>query len=108
MPVLTSSQIGYSHGQGAKTEVHGSLAFYGAFFKQRTKLGWPEVRNVARQFLPLLESDYPEYVEEMRGVADGAGTDLESIVALNVRTEIAYGSPAKMPPRSGPTRRSVI
>ena len=27
----------------------------------------------------------------MQGVADGAGTDLESVVALNVRTEIAYG-----------------
>lgn len=27
----------------------------------------------------------------MKGVADGAGTDLDSIVALNVRTEIAYG-----------------
>lgn len=27
----------------------------------------------------------------MQGVAEGAGTNLESIVALNVRTEIAYG-----------------
>jgi isopenicillin-N N-acyltransferase-like protein len=27
----------------------------------------------------------------MRGVADGSGNDLESIIALNVRTEIAYG-----------------
>jgi hypothetical protein len=30
-------------------------------------------------------------VEEMRGVADGASLDLEDILALNVRTEIAYG-----------------
>jgi isopenicillin-N N-acyltransferase-like protein len=46
---------------------------------------------VARAFLPGLESLCPEYVEEMQGLADGAGLDLESIVALNVRTEIAYG-----------------
>ena len=71
--------------------MHGSIAFYGAFFKQRTKLEWPEVREVAKRFLPFIESSYPEYVEEMQGVADGAGLDLESIVALNVRTEIAYG-----------------
>jgi isopenicillin-N N-acyltransferase like protein len=49
------------------------------------------VQDVAKQFLPFLESTYPEYVEEMQGVADGADLDIESIVALNVRTEIAYG-----------------
>lgn len=85
------NQIGQQHGQAAKAEVHGSITFYSAFFNERTKLSWPEVRNVARGFLPWLEAAYPEYVEEMKGVADGAGLDLESIVALNVRTEIAYG-----------------
>lgn len=49
------------------------------------------MRDVGRGFLPLLESSYPEYIEEMQGVADGSGNDLESIIALNVRTEIAYG-----------------
>ncbi|ETI27535.1 hypothetical protein G647_09726 [Cladophialophora carrionii CBS 160.54] len=87
----TPYEIGYLHGQGAKTQVHGSIAFYGAFFKERTKLAWSEVRDVASRFVPFIESAYPEYVEEMHGVADGAGVDLESIVALNVRTEIAYG-----------------
>jgi len=46
---------------------------------------------VARGFLPWLEASFPDYVEEMKGIANGAGLDLESIVALNVRTEIAYG-----------------
>jgi isopenicillin-N N-acyltransferase like protein len=41
--------------------------------------------------MPFIESRYPDYVEEMKGIADGAAVDLESIVALNVRTEIAYG-----------------
>jgi len=84
-------QIGKQHGQEAKDQVHGSIAFYSAFFKSRTKLSWPEVRDVARGFLPLLESSYPEYIEEMQGVADGSENDLASIIALNVRTEIAYG-----------------
>ncbi|KAJ9493631.1 hypothetical protein LTR99_000222 [Exophiala xenobiotica] len=84
-------EIGQQHGQNAKTEVHGSIAFYEAFFKERTQLSWSQVRDVARAFSPLLESTYPQYLEEMKGVADGAGTDLDSIIALNVRTEIAYG-----------------
>merc|ERR1711939_678041 len=87
----TPYEIGQQHGQNAKTEVHGSIAFYEAFFKERTQLSWSQVRDVARAFSPLLESTYPHYMEEMKGVADGAGTDLDSIIALNVRTEIAYG-----------------
>ena len=46
---------------------------------------------MARGFLPWLEASFPDYVEEMKGIANGAGLDLESIVALNARTEIAYG-----------------
>ncbi|EXJ80960.1 hypothetical protein A1O3_07248 [Capronia epimyces CBS 606.96] len=87
----TPYEIGQQHGQAAKTEVHGSIAFYTQFFEDRTKLSWLQVRDVARRFLPWLETSYPEFVEEMKGVADGAGLDLESIVALNVRTEIAFG-----------------
>ncbi|RVX68579.1 hypothetical protein B0A52_07006 [Exophiala mesophila] len=87
----TPYQVGKQHGEGAKEEVHGSIAFYSAFFKSRTKLEWPQVQEVARNFLPLLEGSYPDYVDEMQGVADGSGLDLESIIALNVRTEIAYG-----------------
>ncbi|KIW19909.1 hypothetical protein PV08_00484 [Exophiala spinifera] len=84
-------EIGRQHGNSAKTEVHGSIAFYEAFFKERTKLSWPQVRDVARAFVPFLEMSYPDYLEEMKGVASGAAVDLESIIALNVRTEIAYG-----------------
>ncbi|EXJ90504.1 hypothetical protein A1O1_03607 [Capronia coronata CBS 617.96] len=84
-------QIGQQHGQAAKTEIDGSIAFYTEFFEQRAKLSWPQVRDVARGFLPWLEASFPEYVDEMKGVADGAGLELESIVALNVRTEIAFG-----------------
>ncbi|KAI1628203.1 isopenicillin-N N-acyltransferase [Exophiala viscosa] len=87
----TPYEIGQQHGQTAKTEVYGSIAFYEAFFKERTNLSWSQVQDVSRAFLPFLDSTYPEYVEEMKGVADGAGVDLDSIVALNVRTEIAYG-----------------
>ncbi|KAK6383840.1 hypothetical protein LTS17_003132 [Exophiala oligosperma] len=84
-------EIGRQHGQSAKTEVHGSIAFYESFFKERAKLSWPQVCDVARAFVPLLETSYPDYLEEMKGVAEGADVDLDSVIALNVRTEIAYG-----------------
>ena len=71
-------------------------------------MNWSEVCKVAVKFLPFLESRHRDLVEEMRGsisfsqplfvpndkrigVADGANVPFESILAMNVRTEIAYG-----------------
>ena len=54
-------------------------------------MSWPEVLEVAKKFQPSLQSNWPELVQEMKGIADGSGVDYDSILALNVRTEIAYG-----------------
>lgn len=40
--------------------------------------------------MPVLKK-YPDLLEEMQGVADGADVPLASIIALNVRTEVTYG-----------------
>ena len=48
----------------------------------------------ARKFEPVIGDRYPELLEEMRGIAEGAGRALEEIVALNARTELLYGEPA--------------
>ncbi|KAK5957348.1 hypothetical protein OHC33_001721 [Knufia fluminis] len=85
------NKIGQQHGQQAATQVKGSIAFYNDFFKRKTGKSWPEVQEVAKQFLPYLEKSWPAYLEEIRGLADGAGVEYETILALNVRTEIGYG-----------------
>jgi isopenicillin-N N-acyltransferase-like protein len=46
----------------------------------------------ARAFEPVIGDRYPELLEEMRGIAEGAGRALEEIVALNARTELLYGA----------------
>ena len=46
---------------------------------------------MAAKFEPLLQEKWPHYREELKGVASGAGVPYLSILALNVRTEIAYG-----------------
>ncbi|MCJ1389990.1 hypothetical protein MMC18_002848 [Xylographa bjoerkii] len=84
-------EIGCQHGQGAATEIHRALGFYESLFKRLTKLSWDEVCHEAAKFLPLLEKDWPHYVDEIKGVSRGSGVPFESILALNVRTEIAYG-----------------
>lgn len=84
-------QIGFQHGSAAKAQVQGSIAFYQSLFQRVAKLSWAEVHVEAVNFMPMLHAGWSGYLEEMRGVADGAAVKFEDVLALNVRTEIAYG-----------------
>ncbi|KAJ6111306.1 hypothetical protein N7486_003541 [Penicillium sp. IBT 16267x] len=84
--------IGLTHGTAARSLVHGSLAFYKMLFQTKCKMDWSDAKIFARIFHPYLEQNWPQYVAEMEGVAEGAGVSYEDILVLNVRTEIAYGA----------------
>jgi len=61
-------------------------------FLTSAQLAWSEVRGEAVKFLPFIQQPaWKPLLEEMKGIAAGAGVDFEDILALNVRTEIAYG-----------------
>ncbi|KIV92825.1 hypothetical protein, variant [Exophiala mesophila] len=60
-------------------------------FQKASAMDWDEVRCVAQTFETKVKRKWPHYLEEMKGVADGAGVSLLDILALNVRTEIAFG-----------------
>lgn len=64
---MNSLQIGFQHGSIAKKEVLGSLAFYTAYYERKAKMNWSAVSTVAEKVLPLLERDWPDFVEEMKG-----------------------------------------
>lgn len=85
------TEIGLQHGRAAKTEIERGLSFYGVLFQKTAKLSWAQVCDTAAKFEPLLSSDWPDYCMEMKGIADGADVPYLSILAMNVRTEIAYG-----------------
>jgi len=54
----------------------------------RSSCDWPTIRGLVQDYLPQIDAFEPAYVEEMRGIAEGAGLDFEAIVLLNARTEI--------------------
>lgn len=60
-------------------------------FQETAKLDWARVRSTALEFEPVIRRKWPAYLEEMRGIAEGAGVELSDVLALNVRTEIAFG-----------------
>jgi isopenicillin-N N-acyltransferase-like protein len=87
-----SYEIGFTHGQAASAEVHNNIKTYTGFFTETVYLTWDQARERAvAEFIPTLQKKYPEILEEMRGIADGAGGGLTAadILTLNVRSEIA-------------------
>lgn len=54
-------------------------------------MNWAAVRDEASRYVHPLEQICPRYLEETRGLADGAGVDFLDVLALNVRTEIMFG-----------------
>ncbi|UNI24554.1 hypothetical protein JDV02_010289 [Purpureocillium takamizusanense] len=87
----TPYDIGLAHGEAAKVEIERGLAFYAGLFWEASKLQWPQVRELARDFDGTIAARWPRYYEEMRGIAEGASRDILDIVALNVRSEIVFG-----------------
>jgi len=55
-------------------------------------MNWEEVKDFALKYDPYLQQHWPQYILEMQGVANGAGVTYLDILALNVRTEIAFGN----------------
>lgn len=87
----TATQIGLVHGSRAKAQVHGTIAFYTRMFAQKCSLSWPDVTAEAEKYVAPLQSHHPRYLDEMRGIAEGAGVSFLDIMAINVRTEIMFG-----------------
>ena len=95
-PILNLSGSNYErgrqYGQQVAPLVRHSIASYARMFAYFQGRDWPTVQNAAAGYMPLLEDLVPDLVEEMCGIAAGAGRLLEEIVALNVRTELLAGA----------------
>ena len=51
---------------------------------QELELTWEGAQIQARKYLPFAQERYPQYVEEMQGIAEGANVDFNELVVLNV------------------------
>jgi isopenicillin-N N-acyltransferase-like protein len=88
----TPNEIGIQHGNQAKDAIRRCLEFYKRLFQIKCKMSWPMVYHFALEYQPFLRLHFPDYIEEMQGVAEGAGLKYVDVLALNVRTEIAFGA----------------
>ena len=78
---------GRTYGTAAAARIHRSAEIYlTAFEKQR--LGGARVRALVDALIPIIDRFEPAYLDEMRGIAEGAHCPLEHVVVVNARTEL--------------------
>ena len=78
---------GRQYGQKAAGRIKKGTSHYFAQLKELS-LDAKGVADLVRDYLPVIESFEPTYIEEMRGIAAGADVPFEDVVLLNARTEI--------------------
>jgi isopenicillin-N N-acyltransferase-like protein len=84
----TQRQLGRQHGEQGRAQIHGFLDYLGTLLK----LSRPALRERALRFLPLFERHCPHLVEEVHGLAEGAGIPLAEALAVQIRGELGQVS----------------
>ncbi|GHC38147.1 C45 family autoproteolytic acyltransferase/hydolase [Aidingimonas halophila] len=81
--------IGEIHGSMHADRIHHGMAVYDRLFHDFVGLDWQTARHQARRFLPAIERHFPAILDEIEGLARGAGVDADDILTLNCRSEIS-------------------
>jgi len=83
----SNREMGQQIGEAAREQVQHSIEnarlLIDAAYAD-LELTWKGAQNQSRKYLPFAEERYPQYVDEMRGVAEGANVPFDDIVVLNV------------------------
>ena len=81
--------IGTAHGRIHSRLIQHSLSVYAQLFHDFVGISWAQARQEAVRFQAMIEQGFPAILEEMEGIASGAGVDFTDILTLNCRSEIA-------------------
>src|SRR5215468_9323225 len=78
---------GRTHGRAAADRLRVGARMY-AESLLKSGVDWAELERRAEAMVPSIEAFDPTYVEEMRGIAEGAGEPFAAVVLMNARTEL--------------------
>src|SRR5215472_16166050 len=81
----THRELGRQHGEQASRQITAHIEM----MRARAKLSDEQFRRRVAQFQPMFERYCPHLLDEMRGLAEGAGVRLEEAMARSIRGELA-------------------
>ena len=83
-------RMGLAHGRVLARQIKANYAVYMDMIMANINKTEAEVIDLAKPFRPFIEEVAPELIEEMEGLAEGAGMEFDQILVLNARTELGY------------------
>jgi isopenicillin-N N-acyltransferase-like protein len=78
---------GRLHGQAVPERIKRGIAMYSESLV-KNGVDWKELERRADAMVPVVDKFDPTYVEEMRGIAEGAGQPFAGVMLMNARTEM--------------------
>lgn len=86
---------GRAYGAQARERIGVSISAYEDVFRAYAGWDWNRVRRESARYEAPIAAFDPRYIEEIRGIAEGAGVDLEDVLCINVRTEVMFSAKAR-------------
>ncbi|HHY95666.1 MAG TPA: hypothetical protein GX513_11775 [Firmicutes bacterium] len=87
LPVIRASgkhyDIGGAIGQAYGPKVEEAILYYDRVLQTAGNMTLEEATAQVMKYLPYAEETLPEFVEEIRGIADGARVDFEPVFVIN-------------------------
>jgi isopenicillin-N N-acyltransferase like protein len=82
----THREMGQQIGEARRVNIQHSVETARKLFSQaygELDLTWEGAQIQASKYLPFSQERYPQYVDEMQGIAEGANVSFEDIIVLN-------------------------
>lgn len=83
-------EIGFAHGEQAKEKIKLNIKEYNDMFQLWSGLDWEQAKVRSERYRKHIEMEEPDLLEEMQGIADGAGLEINDIITLNARSEVVF------------------
>jgi isopenicillin-N N-acyltransferase-like protein len=81
-------EIGFAHGRSLAREIRYNVSMYMEMASLLCGMNETQVLTFTRKVIGSVRDVAPHLIEEMKGIAEGADTSLESIMVINARTEL--------------------
>lgn len=96
LPVISvrgdARQRGLDYGRQARERIRRTRAAYAEVYTHYAGWDWDRARAEAQQFVAPIHDFHADSIEEMAGIADGAGLEFADVLAINLRTEILFAA----------------
>lgn len=84
---------GLTYGRIEQEKILKAIHFYSGMFEGMAGISWEKAKSISSSFLPAIQDYYPEALDEMRGISQGANLCFEDILTLNCRSEVLFAQP---------------